>query len=337
MPAVVVRGPNRIEHESIPLPVPGPDRALVKVDACSICGSDVKLIHGEMENIAFPLTPGHEWCGEVVEAPRGRGELVGRRVVSDILQSCKHCESCQSSLPNLCPSLVEPGLTVQGAFARYVAVPLDSLHTLPDAITAEQACMIEPLSVVLYALRRVPVARKDRVLILGGGAIGQLLLRSILLERPESVALADRHPHRLEAARRAGAHLVVNARESDVTAEPLLSGQHAPTVIFDAAGDARAFETALQAVRPGGRVGVLGYDGSRTVGLAPSIIMRKLLEIKGILSPTGTWEQSIRLLASGAVSVDDLLTHRLPLDQFEAGWQLAARRDDGAIRVVIRP
>lgn len=313
------------------------DHVLVKVNACSICGSDIKLIRGQMEGIDFPVIPGHEWSGTIVEAP-SRPELAGRRVVADILQNCGGCRYCKNTLPNLCDDLLEPGLTISGAFAEYVASPLKNLYLVPDEISHEEACMIEPVAVVLYALHRMPVSDSDRVLILGGGGIGQMLLRVAKLSRPEWIALADPHPERRIMATLGGVDFPIDSGTGHL--EELsegLRGHAPPTIIFDVTGNARAFHNAVELVEKGGRVGVVGYSGRDVIPFAPSRIMVKLLDIRGVLSPTGTWPEAVKLVATKAMDVRPLITHRFSLRDFSLAFDTMAERRDGAIRVVVSP
>src|SRR6185503_15786545 len=109
------------------------------------------------EDIAFPLIPGHEWSGEVVAAPPRFKHLLGRPVVSDILQGCNQCLNCVRGYRNLCRKLVEPGISANGGFAEYVVVRGEYVQALPDSLPISLACMVEPLAVVLYALKRLPL------------------------------------------------------------------------------------------------------------------------------------------------------------------------------------
>lgn len=337
MTALVVSKPNCFEVREVARPVPGQDEALVRVRYSAICGSDLKLIRGGMEDIVFPLIPGHEWSGEVVEAPRAFRHLIGRPVVSDILQACGTCEECARGCRNLCSALTEPGISVDGAYAQYVLVKAKQLYALPATLQMERACMVEPLCVVLYALERLALEGGERVLIFGGGAIGQLLAQVVRLAGASRVVLVDHHDERLDVARQLGVDMVINPRKIDLKECLSDHPELKPDLVFEASGSASAFGYCLDVVRPGGRVGVIGYAGRDKVAIEPAIFMRKLLQVRGVLSPMGSWERAIDLLANRTVCVDTLLTHRFPLMRFAEGFNLAAHRADGAVRVVIEP
>lgn len=333
MRAVYAEAAGRFDVTDLPDPEPRAGEVVVKVSHCTICGSDVKLLNGVMGDIRFPLVPGHEWSGVVVEAPPELSHLVDRPVVADILQACGGCRYCNVGQPNLCPDLVEPGLTINGAFAEYVAVEADRVHTLPDGVSLRDACLIEPLAVVLYALRRLPVRLGQRVAILGGGGIGQLLAQAVRRAGAAEVALIDPHPERRAIAERLGADTVLDPGEvGRLTEDP----ESQPDLVFDVAGRAEAFRTALDLVAPGGRIAAVGYSGGDTVVIEPSVFMRKLIDVRGVLSPTGTWEEAVEHAERGTIDLASLVTHELPLADFEQGFRLAEDRSDGAIRVAIR-
>ncbi|HWT29796.1 MAG TPA: alcohol dehydrogenase catalytic domain-containing protein [Propylenella sp.] len=336
MQALVASGPNSFKVESIRAPEPTRDSVLVQVECCTICGSDVKLLAGTMKDIRFPLVPGHEWSGTVVGAGADVKHLIGRHVVSDILQSCGRCTNCQTQRPNLCLSLIEPGLSAQGAFAELIAVPARTVRVLPEAMPLDIACLVEPLSVALYAVDRQPVVPNDRVLILGGGGIGLLILQIVRLMGLERVALVDPHPRRREVAVALGATAVAPSCEA-FEQESMAEFGGPPTMVYHAASRANAFAQAVRVVEAGGRIGVVGYTGDEAVEIRPSDVMVKLLDIRGVLSPTADLNRAIDLLANGHVRAEPLLTHDHPLDEFEAALDLIAGRRDGAIRVRVRP
>lgn len=336
MQALVAEAPNRFAVKQMPLPRPAEGEVLIRIAHSTICGSDVKLLRGRMEDVSFPLVPGHEWCGVVAAAPDGLRHLEGQRVVADILQGCGGCRYCRRGEANLCPDLVEPGLSTHGSFAEFLTVPAANLFPLPPTLPFPLACLVEPLAVVLYALRRVPVTDGETVLLLGAGGIGQLLSLAARQRGAGCILVADPHPERRDAARRLGATEVLPPEQHELErffdANPSLR----PDVVFDVAGRGEAVRTAAEVVRPGGRIGLLGYAGTEQVALPASIFMRKLLDVRGVLSPTGTWRQAIEMLAERAIDPSPLLTHERPLEDFAQAFALTEGRWDGALRVVVR-
>lgn len=335
MMAAVIEKPGRIEIQEVPEPVLAKDDVLVRVLAATICGSDLHILRGTMEGIHYPVIPGHEWVGEVVAAGPKYEHLTGKRVVSDLLEHCGTCTQCHRHQLNLCADLVEPGLTRPGAFAERLAVRGSNVHVLPDDFPADVAPLVEPLAVALYALKRVPIEAGQTVAVLGGGGVGQLILRCVVANGGKAY-MVDPHPGRRQLA------LVNSARDAfepgaDLAARWRAQGLRDPDVTFDVAGSADAFATALELTAPNGRVGVVGYSGAEKTATNPSLIMSKLLTIIGVLSPTGTWQTALDLVVDGAISLDGLISHRFPLTEISQAFELAKSRKDGALRIALVP
>lgn len=335
MQALVVEADHRMTVCDITIPSSGDSTVLVEIRACTICGSDIKLINGDMEGVEFPLVPGHEWSGVVARGGRECPFPPGTRVVADILQCCGHCNACRRNERNLCTNLIEPGLTTQGAFAQYIAVPANTLRRLPDCIGFAEACLVEPLSVVLHALRVQPPTLGDRVLVLGGGGLGLLTVAALRAMRIEEIGLIDPHETRRRAGVSYGATAV--AHEWHACASEMTTALNGlPDVVYVTASRASAVLDAIAACRPGGRICQVGYSGSETITLKPADILVKALDIRAALSPTYDWESTIEFLAN-EVDVEGLVTHRFPLSKFVDAFDHARNRRDGALRIMVAP
>lgn len=335
MHALVVESDLGMTVCDIPVPSSDDSKVLVEISACTICGSDIKLINGDMGGIQFPLVPGHEWSGVVVRGGRDCPFPRGARVVADILQCCGRCNACRRSERNLCTNLIEPGLTTQGAFAEFIAVPANTLRRLPDCIGFAEACLIEPLSVVLHALSIQPPKPGERVLVLGGGGLGLLTIGALRAMQIEEIGLIDPHEARRRAGVTYGATAVGHewhacAREINTA----LNGQ--PDVVYITASRASAVLDAIAACRPGGRICQIGYTGSETIALKPAEILVKELDIRAALSPTYDWESTIEFLAND-MDIEGLVTHRFALGEFVDAFDYAKNRRDGALRVMVTP
>src|SRR5882724_12706991 len=151
MMALVVRGHGQHALERVPRPVPGPADALVAVSHEAMCGTDLRLLRGALHDAHYPVIPGHEWAGRVVEAP-SRPELVGSAVVGDGMNPCGQCGMCADGACNLCADLDEVGFTRPGAFAEALCLPAASLRPLPPGLPGPEACLLEPLCIALHAV-----------------------------------------------------------------------------------------------------------------------------------------------------------------------------------------
>jgi L-iditol 2-dehydrogenase len=334
MRAVIVRGPHRMALEERPRPIPGPDQVLVRVCYSACCATDFDMIDGTMPDQArYPIVLGHEWSGEVVEAPTDHGDLVGRPVVADNLVTCGRCPACLAGRPNLCVRMDELGFSLDGAHADYLVTLARSIRVLPASVSLLAAALTEPLGVALYGTRRARVGLGDRVLILGAGPIGLLALQTSLAAGAREVWQADRRADRLAVAGRLGAAVTVDVSRDDLLSA-LAQVSFAPDVVMECSGNPEAFSLALRAARPGGRVGVLGYYSDELARIRPSDIMMRDLEVIGAVCPTGAWDAAVGLLATERVDTEALITHVLPLERFDEAYALA-RGGPGVIKVVL--
>ena len=333
MLAVVAERPGAFGLSRVPIPVPKrPREALVRVTHAAICGSDVKLLDGKL-GTPFPLIPGHEIAGVVEEVHSEGAEYVGQPVVVDILQSCGGCVPCQRDTHHFCQNMVEPGINTDGGFAEFLIARVSSLRAVRE-VPLDVAPLIEPLSVVLHAVERLEVTPRQSVVIFGGGGIGLLLLQVLRARGVERIALVEPVPERRAVGAKLGATQVM--APDDTLSEALGDwGFFAPEVVFEAAGDLRAFEASLKIVAPRGRVGVIGYPPEGTVPVDPSVFMRKEIEVRGVLSPTYDWDEAVRMVGEGGVNLQAVVTHRPPLSEAISAFDLMRKRASGAVRIVL--
>lgn len=334
--SAIIEAPGVVRVERTDDPTAERGDAIVRVMHATICGSDLKIVDGTMDGVAYPLVPGHEWVGEVVDVGPDHRHLLGKTVVSDLLEHCGGCTFCRRDLRNLCNHLSEPGLTRPGAFAEYVCVRASNLIAVPADIPAINAPLIEPLAVALYALRRLPVAAGQTVAVIGAGGIGQLVARAAAASGTGRIGVIDPH-----AARRSAVATVIGAATlepgPDLVERWHASGLPAPDIVFEASGDPAAFSDAIDLCDRAGRIGVIGYAGQQTATIQTAKIMTKLLSIHGVLSPTGTWWEAIEKIVSGAIALDGLVTHAFPLGNIHEALDVARTRSGGAIRVRLNP
>ena len=227
----------------------------------------------------------------------------------------------------------ELGFSLDGAHADYLVTLARSVRVLPPGVSLRAAALAEPLGVALYGTRRARVGPGDRALVLGAGPIGLLAMQACRAAGAREVWQADPRPERRALAERLGATGTLDVTREDLAAALARAGV-VPDVVLECSGSPSAFAAALRAVRPGGRVGVLGYYSDERVEIRPSDIMMRDLEVIGAVCPTGTWEAAIELLAAGRVDTDALITHVLPLERFDEAYRLA-RGGPGVIKVVL--
>ncbi|MGW2918297.1 NAD(P)-dependent alcohol dehydrogenase [Streptomyces angustmyceticus] len=334
MRAAVLHGPGRLSIEERPVPAPGPGEVLVRVEAVGTCGSDVHYYrHGRIGDFVVrePLVLGHEAAGTVVACGPGTdARRAGRRVSIEPGTPCGSCDECRPGRYNLCPDmrfLATP--PVDGAFCQYLAVREDFAHEVPDTLTVEEAALLEPLSVAVWACRKARVAPGDRVLITGAGPIGLVAAQTARAFGAREVLVTDVVPHRLALARAAGATAV------DVSRTPLAEADYTPTVLLECSGVPAVSSEAIRTVGRAGRVVLIGMGGSEA-SLPVSRVQNYELELTGTFRYAHTWPAAISLVESGRVRLDSLVSHGYGLAEAESALTVATH-DATAVKAVIYP
>lgn len=335
MRAAVVDAPGRLRVGSIPDPTPGDGEVVVAVKACGICATDLHIAAGEF--IArYPLVPGHEFAGDIVEVGRGVTDVrVGDRVAVDPSLFCGRCYFCRSNMGNHCLDWNGLGTTRPGGFAEFVAVPARNVYQL-GALDHAQGAFVEPLACVVYGMRRLAPRAGDDALLIGAGPIGLLLLQTLRRAGSGRITVTDRRGDRLEVAARLGADATVRAGEDGLDELREL----APLgfdVIVDASGVASAIEDHLALAKPGGKVLLFGVCAREDrIALSPFEVYRKDLTIIGSFALCYTFNPALMLLQSGAVDVRPLITHEFTLDRWPEALE-TVRNGVASLKVQIRP
>jgi len=325
-------GDMRLHDE--PLPTPRSGEVLVKVTAVGICGSDVHWFReGQIggDRIEKPLVLGHE-CAGVIHGGARRGE----RVAIDPAQACGRCRYCEEGNPNICEALRFAGHAPQdGALQGFVAWPEHCLVPLPPALSDVEGALLEPLGVAMYAVELGAVAPGMSVGVFGSGPIGLLTLQVAKVAGATRLFATDRGdvPHRLEAARALGATAFPVRDGGEADDVLAATGGRGVDVAFEAAGDPEAVEAAVAAVRPGGRVILVGIPSVDRISFTASLARRKDLLIRVVHRMKHTYPRAIRLVESGRVDLRSLATHRFPLAEVARAYGVAERRE--GLKIVI--
>ncbi len=346
MRAAVLRGWGDIGVEPVPRPALAPGEALVRVRACGICGTDVKLVAGGFEGRwppALPFVIGHEWCGEVVELGPGTehsGLRPGDRVAAENHAGCGECSRCRAGRYNLCERVGTPGYrlyghTVQGALAEYAARPVRLLHRLPESVSDEAGALVNQGALSVHAVRRTGIDPGSTVAVFGPGLLGLLTLQ-VARALGAGRAIMVGRGFRLELAGELGADELVDYTAGD-PAEAIreLTGGRGVDRVYDCTGDARILPQLVRATGRGGRVALLGLTAGKTAELSPDALVLDEIDLMGIRSSPNAYPGMIALLASGAVRTEQLVRDIYPLEQIDAA--LDAMRDRTAVRPILVP
>ena len=343
MKSLVLTEYKRLEVADMPVPEIGPDVVLVRVAACGICGSDVHGFDGSTGRRVPPIVMGHEAAGVVARAGANAGDLCeGQRVTFDSTVYCGACFYCARGLVNLCDRRQVLGVSCgdyrrHGAFAEYVAVPRRIVYRLPDALSFEQAAMIEAVSVAVHAVNLTPVTLDDTGVVVGSGMIGLLAIQALRLAGCGRVVAVDVDSGRLELARQVGADAQLNPQACDVPAEvaKLTEGRGAD-IALEAVGATEPVKTALACLRKGGTLTLVG-NVSPAIELPLQAVVTRQIALRGSCASAGEYPACIDLVARGAIRVDPLISAIAPLEDGPQWFARLYAREAGLMKVILRP
>lgn len=314
----------------LPIPSAPHDGVLVKIKAVSICGTDFHVYNwdswAEHRIQKAPFTMGHEWAGEVVEVgPECSSLKVGDYVSGESHRVCGHCFQCRTGQGHVCQNTRIFGVDVDGCWADYFAVPAASVLKNDGRVPAEIACMQDPLGNAVHATLAGDIIGCSTA-ILGCGPIGLFAIAVAKAVGAGPIWASDTTAYRLNLAEKMGADHLIRIPNDDIEASVKAGTEsgHGVDVVLEMSGAASAIQQAMRLARPGGRVSLMGIP-SREVSLdiAEDIIF-KGLTVQGIVGRRlyDTWYTMKALLASGKLDVSPILTHQLPLEEFEKGMEL---------------
>ena len=332
MHAAVLHGPRDIRMEKRALLAPGAGEAVVQVFASGLCGTDYRIWNGDRA-VQYPLIMGHEFIGEVVAVgPDVHALKPGQKVAVEPNYSCGVCPLCREGNRNLCLSRTAIGIDVNGGFAEQACLPAGCCWPAPAEISDDQLMLAEPLAVVVRAVARGEARRGESAAVLGVGALGLLAIQ-VLKAQGLRVLAVGRTEQRQHLARALGADDFTTSGEgSAIEAARAFSGREGVDLVIETAGTGVAVEQALELSHPGGRVVLTGLPHeTSTVNFFG--VVRRELRIIGSMIYQQEFPEAIRLLSTGAVTVDRLVTHRFPLARI--GEAFAAHRSPEAIKVTV--
>jgi L-iditol 2-dehydrogenase len=341
MRAVLQHGIHDIRIEEMAPPAPAPGEVLVRVRAVTICASDLHIYsEGNVGGVSWdrPFVPGHEAAGIIADS-NGTDLAVGTPVVLDPAAACFNCDMCREGLFHLCRNLKFLDLPpIHGAMREFVAWPANRAFPLPESVDLVHAPLVEPLCVAVHALELAAHPQGADVLIAGCGAVGLFTLQMAKLRGAARVIATDPVPERLAAARELGADMTVDVGRKASVAEVLAATNgRGVDIAFEAAGPQEALRECLEAVRPAGELIVIGIPSEDEYRLTPSDLRRRELTFRFVRRQNENYPEAIELVRQGRIRLEPVLTHRFSIDRAREAFELAERKQDGAIRVAVMP
>jgi L-iditol 2-dehydrogenase len=334
MRAVVVEGPNAVSYREVQAPVVGAGDVLVESREAGLCRTDIEMMTGVFTDarwVRFPVIPGHEWAGTVVEVGADVESVhVGDRVVCEGFIVCHRCRRCRSGETHWCERIEALGFTRPGGYAELVAVPEQVVHRLSDHVSFDAGVLVEPASVVLRGLEKARPQVGEAVGVIGVGTLGALAIALLRLHSPSRIVAYGVREEELELARRLGATEVVLAGGDAQAAAEL-------DLVVETAGAPAAVTLATQLSRPGGRALLLGIAGEGRMLTLPSdlLVGQDMALIGSIAYPTSTWSRVVGLLAEGVLDLDPIVTHHFPMSDYEEAVRLMDDRHGIVAKIVL--
>ena len=341
MRAAVLRDVNEMGLEELPAPRPAADEALVRVEACGVCATDVNMWRGTNTEGVFPFIPGHEWAGEVVETGSEVGAFaVGDRVVGEVALPCHVCPNCKDGLPPVaCNHARYYGFSWQtpGGMAEYHAAKEERLHKIPDNMGYEEAALVEPVSVGYHGVwdSGGGVFPHDRVVIFGGGPIG-LLTMLVCRAAGAPVVVVEPHPHRRDMAQELGAEAAIDPTEGGLVEQVMAhTANRGASLVIECSGNEAARAATLDVAAFRGRIVLIGIRANSSVPLELDKLIFKEATIAGSDGSGFVFAKPLELMSRRVVDFTKVITHRFPLDQIDRALELGAgQAESGKIMIV---
>jgi L-gulonate 5-dehydrogenase len=343
MRAALLTGPRTVEVVRLPRPEPSPGRAVIRVEANTFCGSDLKAYRGTYRRGRFPTLLGHEFSGTVAEVGDGVDpDLVGSRVCAEPNVSCGRCRYCAVGLHNLCPDyhLLGESLDYPGACAEFVTVAAGQLHPLPPSVSTVEGALVQPLAIAYEGIvNRAAVTAGEAVLVLGAGPIG---LGVMLLARlwGARVMVADILPGRLDRAAALGAERTVRIGADDLDrAVAVWTDGAGVDVAVEAVGGAQdqSLRDAQRMTAPRGRILVLGGFSAAETPFAVSDLKNREQTLVGSLGHPGTFAPVIEMIAGDRIRPAGMVTHTIGLDEVGDALESLHRHGEEMLKVLLKP
>lgn len=343
MKALLLSRYRHLEITEMPVPSPGADEVLIRVAACGICGSDVHGYDGSSGRRIPPIVMGHEAAGRVAAMGKDVANISeGDRVTFDSTVFCGACRYCVRGEINLCDRREVLGVSCgdyrrAGAFAEYVRVPARIVYRMPENLSYAHAAMLEACSVALHAVSLTRLQRDGSALVVGAGTIGLLILQALRATGCKRVFVADINGTRLAVAKKMGTEEIFSAKGADFLAQIVSrSGSEGVDAAFEAVGRNETVAAAIDSVRKGGSVTLVG-NTSPEVTLPLQKVVTRQIRLQGSCASAGEYPRAMELLASGAMEVKSLITAMAPLEEGPRWFERLYAREPNVTKVVLTP
>jgi L-iditol 2-dehydrogenase len=342
MKAMMLTGIRQMEMKEVPTPAILNNRdVLVKMKTLGVCGSDIHYyVSGKIGSqvVQYPFTVGHECAGEVEAVAVGVTMVKpGDRVAVEPAMPCWECDQCRAGRPHTCRKLRFLGCPGQaeGSLSEYIVMPETSCFKIPDQMSYDEAAISEPLAIGLYAVKQSIPMKGARVGILGFGPIGMSVLLPAMALGAEQVYVTDKIDKRLKVARKSGALLTANPDHEDVVGLITSKVPELLDVVFECCGQQDAIENAVDLLKPGGKLMIIGIPEFERWSFPVDKLRHKELTIQNVRRQNETVQRALDMMADGSISVSEMVTHRFSFKDAREAFDLVAAYNDGVMKAMI--
>jgi L-iditol 2-dehydrogenase len=342
MKAMVLTGIRKMKLIEIPAPViSGPKDVLIKMSVVGVCGSDIHYYTtGRIGSqiVEYPFVVGHEGSG-VVAATGDQVKRVkpGDKVAIDPAISCWECDQCLTGRPHTCRKLKFLGCPgqVEGCLTEYIIMPEESCYPLPENLDTYHGAISEPLSIGIYSARKSLIDKGQTVGVLGFGPIGMSVTLALKAREVEQVFVTDKINERLALAKRERVAGVFNPLETDIVSDILEIIPLGLDVVFECCGQQEAIDQAVDLLKPGGKLIVVGIPEFDFWSINVEKTRRKEISVQFIRRQVDCVDPSLEMMKSGQIRVDNMITHRFPFSDTSLAFDLVAGYRDGVMKALI--
>lgn len=329
MRAAVLVEPHRFELRDVPVPEIGPQDALIRVRRTGICGTDMHIFNGHYAADSLPLIPGHEFCGTVAEIGSQISHLtVGLSCVADINIGCGTCYWCRRNEILNCPQMSQLGISCDGAFAEFVALPARLVIPAPESVADEILALTEPVACVVRAARKARAGLGQSAVVLGAGPIGNLHVQMLRLCGVAPIIVADLSADRCRMALEAGADAAIADPAALKDTVLAMTGGRGADLVIESVGSARLYALAFELIRKGGHVaffGLTGPDDDVPVNILKTVLQENGL--KGSVAGMGEdMHDALTLLSHGRFRTDAFTRASFALEDIQQAFESFANR-----------
>ena len=342
MKAMMLTGIRQMEMKEIPEPVLiKPNDVKIRMSVIGICGSDIHYYtQGQIGSqvVDYPFTVGHEGAGIVVETGKAVKRVKpGDTIAIEPAMPCWECDQCLAGRHHTCRKLKFLGCPGQaeGCLMEYIVMPEESCFPLKGALTPDHGSISEPLAIGVYAVKKSGCVEGLDIGILGFGPIGMSVMLAARAERAGSFTVTDKIQPRLALALKEGATALFNPLEEDFTS---MLKQHHPfglDVVFECCGQQEAFDQAIEVLKPGGKLIVVGIPEFDRWSVNVELTRRKEISVQFIRRQVDCVEEALEMMENGKIDTSNMVTHRFPFEKTKEAFDLVAGYGDGVMKAMI--